>query len=146
MPDKTLGRKLRERFLTKAESVEALAQKIRVPEEALRRTLDRFNEMARRGRDDDFGRGESASDRYYGDDRRAPNPCLAPLDEAPFYAIPLFPGDLGTKGGLVTDPRGRVLTEDGSVIEGLYAAGNTSASMMAIRNAVSAGHHGSFVG
>ena len=130
MPDKSLGRKLRTRFLIKAETVEELAQKLEVPTGRLQATLSRFNEMARRGKDEDFGRGESASDRYYGDDRVKPNPCLLPLDRAPFYAIPLYPGDLGTKGGLVTDARGRVLTESGAAIAGLYAAGNTSASIM----------------
>jgi 3-oxosteroid 1-dehydrogenase len=59
-----------------------------------------------------------------------PNPCLAPLDKPPFYAVALFPGDLGTKGGLVTDEHARVLREDGSPVEGLYATGNTSASVM----------------
>jgi 3-oxosteroid 1-dehydrogenase len=111
--------------------VAELAAKINVPADALAATIARYNEMARRGKDDDFGRGESASDRYYGDDRVRPNPCMGPLESAPFYAIPLYPGDLGTKGGLVTDTQGRVLRDDGSAIAGLYAAGNTSASIMA---------------
>lgn len=131
MSDETLGRKLRTQFLVKAASIDELARKIEVPEDALAKTIARFNELARRGKDDDFGRGESASDRYYGDDRVRPNPCLAPLDKAPFYAIRVFPGDLGTKGGLVTDTRGRVLDEQRQPIAGLYAAGNTSASIMA---------------
>ena len=130
MSDASLGRKLRTQFLVKAGTVAELADKLAVPRERLERTLERFNEMARRGKDDDFRRGESASDRYYGDDRVAPNPCLAPLDRAPYYAIPLFPGDLGTKGGLVTDCAARVLDRDGAPIAGLYAAGNTSASIM----------------
>ena len=75
-------------------------------------------------------RGESASDRYYGDERVTPNPCLAPLDVPPYYAIPLFPGDLGTKGGLVIDPAARVLTAEGRIIPGLYATGNASRSIM----------------
>ena len=68
-------------------------------------TVERFNAMAERGRDDDFGRGESAYDRYYGDPRNRPNPCLAPLVKPPFYAVRIVPGDLGTKGGLRTDAR-----------------------------------------
>ena len=131
LPDERLGRKLRTQYLRKAATVPELAEKIGVPADALAATLARYNDMARKGRDDDFGRGESASDRYYGDDRVTPNPCMGPLETAPFYAIPLFPGDLGTKGGLVTDTHGRVLREDGSVIAGLFAAGNTSASIMA---------------
>jgi 3-oxosteroid 1-dehydrogenase len=130
MPDRSLGRRLREGFLVKAPSVEELAKKIRVPEQNLSATVARYNDMARRGKDEDHGRGESASDRYYGDDRVKPNPCMAPLDRAPYYAIPLFPGDLGTKGGLVTDTSGRVLDASGAVVAGLYAAGNTSASIM----------------
>ncbi len=130
MSDASLGKKLRTQFLVKAPTIEELADKIGVPGDRLKATVERFNGFARRGKDDDFGRGESASDRYYGDDRVKPNPCLAPLDQAPYYAIKLFPGDLGTKGGLVTDTRGRVLRGDGSVIAGLYAAGNTSASIM----------------
>lgn len=130
MSDGSLGKKLRTQFLVKAASVDELAEKIEVPKDRLKATIERFNGFARAGRDADFARGESASDRYYGDDRVKPNPCLAPLDTAPYYAIRLFPGDLGTKGGLVTDTRGRVLRGDGSVIAGLYAAGNTSASIM----------------
>ncbi len=130
MPDSSLGRKLRTQFLVKASSIEELAGKLDVPASTLKATVEHFNGMARRGKDEDFHRGESASDRYYGDDRVSPNPCLAPLDTAPYYAIPLFPGDLGTKGGLVTDTRGRVQDAEGRAILGLYAAGNTSASIM----------------
>ena len=93
-------------------------------------TIDRFGEFAAAGRDADFGRGDSAYDRYYGDPRRRPNPCLAELTRPPFYAIRIVPGDLGTKGGLRTDERARVLRADGSPIRGLYAAGNTSAAVM----------------
>jgi 3-oxosteroid 1-dehydrogenase len=93
-------------------------------------TVQRFNALADSGRDDDFHRGESAYDRYYGDPRNQPNPCLAPLVKPPFYAVRIVPGDLGTKGGLSTDERARVLRADGSPIPGLYAAGNTSALVM----------------
>jgi FAD binding domain len=97
---------------------------------ALARTVVRFNEFAQAGRDEDFHRGDSAHDRYYSDPRRRPNPCLAPLATPPFYAIKIVPGDLGTKGGLRTDERARVLRGDGTPIAGLYAAGNTSAAVM----------------
>src|SRR6516165_9846714 len=97
---------------------------------ALAATIARFGEFARAGRDEDFHRGDSAYDRYYSDPRRRPNPCLAPLDTPPFYAIKIVPGDLGTKGGLRTDERARVLRTDGVAIAGLYAAGNTSAAVM----------------
>jgi 3-oxosteroid 1-dehydrogenase len=90
----------------------------------------RFNGFARAGRDEDFHRGDSAYDCYYGDPRRRPNPNLAPLHTPPFYAVKIVPGDLGTKGGLRTDARARVLRADGTPIPGLYAAGNTSAAVM----------------
>jgi len=93
-------------------------------------TVTRFNEFAATGKDEDFHRGDSAYDRYYGDPRRRPNPNLAPLAKPPFYAIKIVPGDLGTKGGLRTDERARVLRGDGTPIPGLYAAGNTSAAVM----------------
>ncbi|MDE3203774.1 MAG: FAD-dependent oxidoreductase [Acidobacteriota bacterium] len=110
-------------------TIEGLAAKIDVPAAALAATVERFNAAARRGRDDDFQRGDSAYDRYYGDPT-LPNPCLNELVKAPFHAARVVPGDLGTKGGLVTDEHGRVQREDGSVVEGLYAVGNTSASVM----------------
>jgi 3-oxosteroid 1-dehydrogenase len=94
------------------------------------KTVTRFNEFAEAGQDEDFRRGDSAYDRYYSDPRWRPNPNLAPLARPPFYAVKIVPGDLGTKGGLRTDERARVLRADGSVIEGLYAAGNASASVM----------------
>jgi len=86
--------------------------------------------MAAEGRDTDFGKGDSAYDRYYGDPGNKPNPCLGPVEQAPFYAFRIVPGDLGTKGGLLTDENARVLRTDGSVVPGLYATGNTSASVM----------------
>ena len=94
------------------------------------KTVTRFNEFAAAGRDEEFGRGDSAYDRYYGDPRCLPNPNLAPLARPPFYAVKIVPGDLGTKGGLRTDEHARVLREEGIPIPGLYAAGNASASVM----------------
>jgi 3-oxosteroid 1-dehydrogenase len=113
----------------RADTVEELADRIGVPAEGLRRTVERFNGHARAGADPDFGRGNSAYDHYYGDPRLQ-NPSLAPLDKAPFYAVRIVPGDLGTKGGLRTDERARVLRADGTVIPGLYAAGNAAAPVM----------------
>ncbi|MEO5652697.1 MAG: 3-oxosteroid 1-dehydrogenase [Marmoricola sp.] len=116
--------------VTKAETLDALAAQIDVPAQALRATVDRFNGFARTGIDEDFHRGESAYDKYYSDPTVKPNPSLHTIDQGPFYAVKIVPGDLGTKGGLVTDERARVLRPDGSVIEGLYAAGNVSAAVM----------------
>jgi 3-oxosteroid 1-dehydrogenase len=100
-----------------------------MPPGSLERTVSRFNELVRQGHDDDFGRGDSAYDRYYGDPS-LPNPAMDEIGAGPYYAVRLEVGDLGTKGGLVTDEQGRVLRDDGSVIDGLYATGNVSASVM----------------
>lgn len=129
------GRKLPRRWYAagavfRAPDLPGLAGQIGIDGEALAKTVAKFNEFAEAGRDADFGRGDSAYDRYYSDPRQQPNPCLAPLRRPPFYAIKIVPGDLGTKGGLRTDDRARVLRADGSVIPGLYAAGNTSAAVM----------------
>ncbi|MFJ3309068.1 3-oxosteroid 1-dehydrogenase [Streptomyces sp. NPDC086549] len=114
----------------KAWSWDALASSIGVPAAALRATVDRFNSQALHGKDTDFHRGDSAYDHYYTDPAVLPDSCLAPLWLPPYYAFRIMPGDLGTKGGLVTDARARVLRADGSVIPGLYAAGNASSAVM----------------
>ncbi|MFV2171515.1 FAD-binding protein [Actinomadura sp. LOL_016] len=113
----------------KADSLAALAEKIGVPADALDETVRTFNEYARVGKDPEFGRGESAYDHYYGDPNLK-NPNLDVIESAPYYAFRLEVGDLGTKGGLVCDESSRVLRADGSAIPGLYATGNTSASVM----------------
>jgi 3-oxosteroid 1-dehydrogenase len=120
----------KEGVVKRADTLELLAEKIGVPAGALTATVERFNGFARTGVDEDFHRGESAYDKYYSDPTVKPNCSLAPIEKGPFYAVTIVPGDLGTKGGLVTDEHARVLREDGSVIPGLYAAGNVSASVM----------------
>ncbi|WP_433345894.1 FAD-binding protein [Microtetraspora malaysiensis] len=112
-----------------ADTLEELAGKIGIPPGALSETVERFNGFARSGEDADFGRGDSAYDRYYGDPTLK-NPNIDVIGRAPFYAFRVEAGDLGTKGGLVCDEHSRVLREDGTVIDGLYATGNTSASVM----------------
>jgi 3-oxosteroid 1-dehydrogenase len=124
------GRWYKHGTVRKAPTIEALAAEIDVPAEALAETVTRFNGFAASGVDEDFHRGESAYDKYYSDPRVKPNPSLHTIDHAPFYAVKIVPGDLGTKGGLVTDERARVLRPDGSVIGGLYAAGNVSSAVM----------------
>ena len=114
----------------KAGTLDELAAAIDVPAAALGETVRRFNGFATGGRDEDFHRGDSAYDRYYGDPRQRPNPCLGALAKPPFYAFRMVPGDLGTKGGLRTDERARVLRPDGTAIPGLYAAGNAGAAVM----------------
>ena len=103
-----------------------LASLIGVPREQFCATLTRFNEMSRAGEDCDFHRGRSKYDRYYGDPTISPNPNLRALDKGPFYAVKMVLSDLGTCGGLRADDCARVLRENGSAIEGLYAIGNTA--------------------
>ncbi|MEC5185193.1 3-oxosteroid 1-dehydrogenase [Cryobacterium sp. MP_3.1] len=113
-----------------ADTLEELAGRLNIDPGALRATVERFNGFARSGVDLDFGRGRTVYDNYYGDPSVKPNPNLGPLEKGPFTAVKVVPGDLGTKGGLLTDENGQVLTEAGVPIPGLYAAGNTTASVM----------------
>ncbi len=108
----------------KAASLPELAQTLGMPD--LPASVERFNLLAGSGRDDDFHRGDSAYDRYYGDPTIAPNPCLGPITKPPFYAVKVVPGDLGTCGGIRADGYARALRPDGSVIAGLYATGNAA--------------------
>jgi 3-oxosteroid 1-dehydrogenase len=116
-------------YMKKAATLEELAGQCGMDPAVFRATIERFNAMARQGVDADFHRGESVYNRFYGDGRHKPNPNLGAIEKAPFYAVSTFPGDVGTAGGLVADEHGRVLTEAGEPIPGLYAAGNTSASV-----------------
>jgi hypothetical protein len=90
-------------FLTRASSIRELASKAGIDAAGLERTIDAMNEYARTGKDLEFGRGDAEYDRYYADPAIKPNPCLAPIAEAPFYAMRIDPGDFGTHGGLVID-------------------------------------------
>ena len=114
--------------IVRAGSLGELAGAIQVPGAALAATVEEFNRFAETGVDEEFHRGESDFDRFFGDATHAPNPNLGPVASAPFYAWKVMPADLGTKGGVRCDGRGRALRADGSVLPGLYAAGNTMAS------------------
>lgn len=116
--------------LVEAETLEELARKMGTDTSVFLETVQRFNESCRAGVDRSFGRGRTAYDRYYSDPTVKPNPNLGTIEKGPFRATKLYPGDLGTKGGLVTDEHARVLREDGAAIQGLYAAGNNTASVM----------------
>lgn len=96
--------------------------------EKLPETARRFEVLASAGNDDDFDRGKSSYDRYYGDPSHGPNPSLRPLEQAPFYAVKVVLSDLGTCGGMMADSLGRVQRQDGSIIDGLYATGNNAAN------------------
>ncbi|MGD1174204.1 3-ketosteroid-delta-1-dehydrogenase [Mycobacterium seoulense] len=112
----------------RADNLGELGARMNVPVPEFCETMTHFNQNAAVGEDPDFGRGRSAYDRYYGDPTIKPNPNLRPLAKGPFYAVKMVLSDLGTCGGLKADERARVLREDGSVIAGLYAIGNTAAN------------------
>ena len=128
-PDWALPKALRSYF-KKADTLPGLAAQLGVDTAGLTATVTKFNQYARSGTDLDFHRGETVFDRYYGDEKVKPNACLAPIETPPFYGLETYPGELGTKGGLKTDARARVLTPAGDAIPGLYAIGNCSASVM----------------
>jgi 3-oxosteroid 1-dehydrogenase len=131
MPDNKLPEiLLSSGWLKKTDTLRQLAEQCGIDAETLLETVDRHNEFARTGKDLDFGRGDSMTDRYYSDHSVAPNSCMAPIQEAPFYAVEIFPGDLGTKGGLLCDEFARVLGHNMQPVSGLYATGNCSASVM----------------
>ena len=113
----------------KSDDMRELANLIGVPRERFLDTITRFNDGAHAGADPDFHRGQSAYDRYYGDPTITPNPNLRPLTKGPFYAVKMVLSDLGTCGGLRADDRARVLREDGTAIDGLYAVGNSAANV-----------------
>lgn len=115
-------------FMVKANSLEELAEKCGLNKDTFRQTIDRFNTFVENGQDEDFGRGNTAYDQYYGDPSY-PNPNLGEISKPPFYAAKVYPGDLGTKGGFVANEYSEVL-QKGEPIKGLYATGNCSASVM----------------
>jgi 3-oxosteroid 1-dehydrogenase len=120
--------------IRKAATLRELAVLCGIDPDGLVGTVQRFNEHARLGKDPEFGRGESAYNRALGDPhRKVKNPCVEPIDEAPFYACDVVPGDVGTCGGLLTDEHARVIGTDDKPIPGLYATGNATATVMGRR-------------
>src|SRR5262249_55486967 len=117
-------------YLRRANSVEELARLLKIEPARLKGTVDRFNGFVAKNRDEDFHRGDRAYDRWLGDFNHQPSATLGTIDKAPFYAVEVYPGDVGTYGGVVTDVNARVLRKDGSVIPGLYATGVSTASVM----------------
>ncbi len=122
---------LRSGYLLRAPDLRALARKAGLPEQALAETVETFNTHARQGNDPAFHRGASPYNRVQGDAGHGPNPALGPLEQAPFYAVKVVPGSLGTFAGLETDAGARVLDGAGRPVPGLFATGNDAASMMA---------------
>lgn len=117
-------------YLKETSSIAALAEAIGVDPATLQKTVANYNEAAHRGEDPEFGKGGNAYQRHMGDAARQPNPCVAPIQQGPFYAIALHPGDLGTSTGLETDADARVLDANGTPIAGLYSVGNDMNSIM----------------
>jgi len=117
-------------FLKRADSVEELAGLTGINPDGLKQTIERFNEMALEGSDKDFQRGEFAFDQFSGDNTITPNNCLAPIAKAPYYCIEIHAGDLGTRGGILTNEHAQALNTNGEVVDGLYAAGNCSACVV----------------
>ncbi|HEY8386124.1 MAG TPA: FAD-binding protein, partial [Porticoccaceae bacterium] len=118
------------KYLRKADTLESLAADIGIDPSTLASTVARFNQFVANNRDEDFHRGEHAYEEWLGDPLHSPSKTLGSVEKGPFYAMQLYPGDVSTFGGLVTDSQARVLREDGSVIPGLYATGTSTASVM----------------
>jgi succinate dehydrogenase/fumarate reductase flavoprotein subunit len=117
-------------YLKRSSTLEGLAQAIGVPVNAFCETVRAFNAPAAEGLDPEFGRGGNAYQRHLGDSDHQPNPCVAPVERPPFYAVAVRPADLGIAAGVITDENARVLRDDGSPVEGLYACGNDMHSIM----------------
>lgn len=125
-----IGPHLRSGYLLRGATLAELARNAGIDPAALEATVRDYNQHAARGEDPAFGRGRSAFNRYLADAEHQPNPCVAPLQQGPFFAVRVVMGDLGTFDGLKTSVVGEVLRRDGAPIPGLYAAGNDRASMM----------------
>ncbi len=114
----------------RGDTIAGLARQLDLPADELARTIQRFNQFAAKGLDPDFGRGQSAYNDCLGDPGYRPNAAIGPLNRAPYYATRVFPADVGTCGGVITNEHAQVLDEQDRVIEGLYATGNTTATVM----------------
>lgn len=118
------------KLVVKAMSLKELARKINIDTRSLEDTVERYNKFSNTGVDKDFQRGEETYERYYSDHKVKPNSTLAAIEKAPYYAVPIYPGDIGTKGGLLSNENAQVLDIDGKAIPGLYVTGNSAASVM----------------
>jgi len=121
---------LKDGYLTRAQTLDELATKLGIDAGGLAASVAAMNEYAETGIDRDFGRGTTVYERANGDPRHGPNPTLGKVATAPFYAIRLYPGDIGAAKGLATDENARIVRTDGSPIDGLYAVGNDMQSIM----------------
>lgn len=117
-------------YLKRADTLDALGVRLGLPDSSLASTVNIFNHYAASGEDPEFGRGANAYQRHLGDADQQPNPCVAVIARAPFYAVEVIPSDLGMSAGIQTDAHARVLGADKRPITGLYACGNDMASVM----------------
>lgn len=117
-------------FLREGGSIAELAQQCGIDGAQLEQTVSRFNGFVAAGKDEDFNRGDHVYDNWLGDPLAKDSKTLGKIEQGPFYALPIYAGDVSTFGGLVTDSHARVLKEDGSVLAGLYATGVSTASVM----------------
>lgn len=124
-----IGQHIKSGYLKRAGTLEDLARQCGIDASQLEQTVSQFNKAAANGEDPDFSKGSTSYQRYLGDSENRPNPCLRPL-EGPFYAIEIFPGDIGTSMGLDVTGKGEVKDREGQVIPGLYACGNDINSIM----------------
>jgi len=122
---------LRSGYLAKGKTIGKLAAAIGVNPQALEETIAIYNQFAQRGEDPEFGRGDTPYNRAAGDADHAPNPCVAPIKDGPYYAVKIHPGSLGTFAGLETNEKAQVLDHQQQVIPGLFAVGNDMTSVMA---------------
>ena len=117
-------------YLFEGSDLRELTQKLELPPDSLEATISSYNAFADQGLDPQFGRGENAYQRFLGDSRHKPNPCVAAIKRAPYFAVPVEVGDLAAAGGLTTDNSSRAMDESGRVIPGLYACGSDTKSIM----------------
>lgn len=125
-----IGKHLKSGYLKKGNTIAELAKNCGINPKGLEETISKFNPLAKTGQDPEFGKGSKAYNRYQGDPLHMPNPCLKPIEQGPFYAVQLRPGDIGTYAGLPVDRHSRVLDKQGKVVDGLYSVGNDATSIM----------------
>ncbi|MDM0043625.1 FAD-dependent oxidoreductase [Variovorax dokdonensis] len=125
-----IGKYLRSGYLKRGQTLQELAKSIGVSYVALQEEVQSFNRDAASGKDSKFSKGSTAYNRFQGDSLVSPNPCMAPIQQGPFYAIKVVVGEIGTFAGLATNEHCQVLTQDRQPIPGLYAVGNDAASIM----------------
>lgn len=122
---------LRNGYVKRADSLRGLAEVADLPPAIFEATVEAYNRSAEHGEDPAFGKGSTDYNRYLGDPENTPNPCLRPIEEGPFYSLPVYPGDIGTSIGITTNENAQVVDKEGKAIKGLYAAGNDMNSIMA---------------